>query len=524
MREKTYHWADTTAEKILNRKGEKDLYVCASGITPSGTVHIGNFREIISVDLVVRALKNMGKNVRFIYSWDDYDVFRKIPANMPNKEMLKQYLRKPIVATPDPYGEEESYARRNEKEIETILPVVGINPEYIYQAQKYGNSVYAEHMKTALDKKSTIINILNKHRTDPLPETWWPISVFCSNCKKDTTHINSYDGHYAIGYSCNSCSHSETVDIRKASNVKLFWRIDWPMRWKYEHVDFEPAGKEHHSSGGSFDTAREIAQEVYHFDPPVTFKYDFISIKGQGGKISSSLGNVLSLADVLEIYQPEVVRYLFTSTRPDTEFAISFDLDVIKIYEDYDRCERIYYDVEKVSENKQKKEKRIYELSQVYRVPERIPLQVPFRHLCNLLQINGGNIDDCMTLLDVKQGEETDRLRLRAKCAWNWINAYAPDSFRFSLRPEDAEPIPVSPIERKAIRTLKEAIISSFEHYDEKSLSEYFYAIAEKEGIEPKQLYKIMYRVLIGKEMGPRLASFILTIGKQRIIKLLEPY
>ena len=93
---KQMHWADQTAEKIIRERGDLDSYTCAAGITPSGTVHIGNFREIISVDLVVRALRDRGKTVRFIYSWDDYDVFRKVPANMPKLEILEQYLRFPI--------------------------------------------------------------------------------------------------------------------------------------------------------------------------------------------------------------------------------------------------------------------------------------------------------------------------------------------------------------------------------------------------------------------------------------------
>ncbi len=126
------HWADIYADRIIRERGDKELYVCASGITPSGTVHIGNFREIITVDLVVRALRDRGKEVRFIYSWDDYDVFRKVPANMPQKEMLREYLRKPITLTPDPYGLEKSYARRNERDLEELLPRVGIHPDFIY--------------------------------------------------------------------------------------------------------------------------------------------------------------------------------------------------------------------------------------------------------------------------------------------------------------------------------------------------------------------------------------------------------
>ena len=138
------HWADITADKIIRERGPKEHYTCASGITPSGTVHIGNFREIISVELVVRALRDKGEKVRFIYSWDDYDVFRKVPKNMPQQELLETFLRKPIVLVPDVLGDEESYAAANEKNLEKLLPTVGVFPEYIYQAKRYRNSEYAE--------------------------------------------------------------------------------------------------------------------------------------------------------------------------------------------------------------------------------------------------------------------------------------------------------------------------------------------------------------------------------------------
>jgi lysyl-tRNA synthetase class 1 len=158
------HWADITADKIIRERGDKNVYVCASGITPSGTVHIGNFREIISVELVVRALRDRGRKVRFIYSWDDYDVFRKVPANMPQQELLETYLRKPITLVPDVLGDEVSYAAHNEKSLEKVLPVVGIEPEYIYQAENYRSSKYAEEMKTALDHRDDIRGQLDSHR------------------------------------------------------------------------------------------------------------------------------------------------------------------------------------------------------------------------------------------------------------------------------------------------------------------------------------------------------------------------
>src|SRR3989344_4206175 len=91
--EQSVHWTDVAAEKVIREKGNKKTYTVAAGITSSDTVHIGNFRELITVDLVRRALEKRGKKVRFIYSWDDYDVFRKVPLNMPKQEALKSYLR-----------------------------------------------------------------------------------------------------------------------------------------------------------------------------------------------------------------------------------------------------------------------------------------------------------------------------------------------------------------------------------------------------------------------------------------------
>ena len=150
------HWADIMAEKIIREKGDKELYTCASGITPSGTVHIGNFREIITVELVVRALRERGRNVRFIYSWDDYDVFRKVPKNMPEPELLETYLRKPITLVPDTTGRAENYARGNEVAVEKVLPTVGVFPEYLYQASRYRSNLYAEEIRKALSLRDEI--------------------------------------------------------------------------------------------------------------------------------------------------------------------------------------------------------------------------------------------------------------------------------------------------------------------------------------------------------------------------------
>lgn len=523
MKTQSVHWADINADKIIREKGDKEVYVCASGITPSGTVHIGNFREIISVDLVVKALRDKGKKVKFIYSWDDYDVFRKVPANMPEQDLLTEYLRKPITLVPDTRGDCSSYAEANEKELEAILPVVGVDPEYIYQAERYRASKYAEGIRTALEKKDVIRALLDEHRTTPLPEDWMPVSVFSNFTDKDNTKVLGWDGEWGISYRCLDTGKEETVDIRSTSAVKLPWRIDWPMRWKEETVDFEPAGKDHHSEGGSFDTARKVVEEVFCGEAPVTFQYDFIRIKGRGGKISSSSGEVISLADVLEVYPPEIVRYLFAGTRPNSEFAISFDLDVLKIYEDYDKCERIYFGAQQVNDKKKAKESRIYELSQVEGVTKEMPYQTPFRHLCNLLQIYVGDINSVIGQLEDVKPEQVERLAVRAKCAWNWIREFSPEDFRFSLTGSDDKQIDLNSVEICAVRQLKDEI-EKLDSHNDKSLGEAIYSIAESCGIEAKDLFTLIYRILVGKEKGPRLVGFIMVVGKDKILSILNRY
>lgn len=526
------HWADQMADKIIREKGDLDSYTCASGITPSGTVHIGNFREIITVDLVVRALRDRGKNVRFIYSWDDYDVFRKVPANMPDPEILEKYLRYPITMVPDTTGRNENYARHHEVDIEKELPRVGINPEFLYQASRYRANRYAEGMKKALQNRELIKECLNEYRDEQhkmKPEdVYWPVSVFCGKCNKDTTEITGYDGEYGISYKCE-CGNCETADLRTFKGAKLGWRVDWPMRWNEEKVVFEPGGKDHISPGGSYDTAKLVSKKIYNWDAPITMRYDFVNLKGVPGKMSSSKGKVISLVDALEVYQPEVLRYIFAGTRPNTEFAISFDLDVNKVYEDYDKTERIVWGVDKAkSEDVLAKEKRIYILSQIDgKMPSVMPYQIGFRMMTTLLQTYSGDIDAVIKSLGDVKPEQEAALRRRAQCAWYWIRECAPscaEDFCFALR-EDGSKADLSGDMLAAVRRVRDEVVPRVGSFAlDKECQQAMYDIATELGLDAKALFTALYQALIGKDQGPRLASFMKIIGKEKLQKILSVY
>lgn len=486
-----FFWADAIADKIIKeRKGKKE-FVCASGITPSGTVHIGNFREVITTDLVVKALKDKGKKVRFIYSWDDYDRLRKIPSNIPKS--YEKYLGMALSEIPSVSGK-GSYAEDFEKQFESSLKKVGIKPGFIRQSLMNKKCKYAKLIKKALENVDKIKTILNKYRKEPLEKDWLPVEIYCEKCKKDSTRVINADGYF-IEYECK-CGWKNKIDYRKVGIVKMKWRVDWPARWSYEKVDFEPGGIDHSVYGGSYMTSKEIVK-IFDYEVPVYTFYEWVKIKG-GKEFSSSRGNVLTLDEVEEIYEPEILRYLFVSTRPNKGFQISFDNDVIKIYEDYDELEEKYYN--KTANNQ---EKRIYELSQI-KISKNKPQRTSFRHLITLAQI--GKIKE----LNIESKKRAEKVK-------NWLEKYAGEDFKFEVK--DKIKVKFEGKEKKALVELRE--ILKTKDFTEEELFDEFYNICSKLDIKNTEFFRAAYQAIIGKEKGPRLASLILTIGKNKIIKLL---
>jgi lysyl-tRNA synthetase class 1 len=217
---------------------------------------------------------------------------------------------------------------------------------------------------------------------------------------------------------------------------------------------------------------------------------------------------------------------------------------VIKIYEDYDKTERIAWKMEAAKdEGVYRRERRIYELSQAAVSPDgrTIPLenktppfQAPFRHFCNLIQIADGDIDKAIAAFGAAHEsgavsacpspEQIPLLRARGICAKYWVENCAPEEFRFRLK-SAGERAELSDAELQAIRLLRDDVISRIETFDsDKPCAEAIYAVAEKAGIDGKALFRTAYQSLIGKDQGPRLASFLRSIEKERLLNILKAY
>ena len=528
------HWADQAAAKTLAAHPHARVTTVAAGITPSGVVHVGNFREVMTVDLVARALRDRGAAVRFIYSWDDFDVFRKVPGGMPKPELLATHLGRSIVDVPDPFDEHDSYASHHIAAFERSLPPMGIRPEFIRQSRRYRAGEYAEGIHKALQQAATIREILNRVREETtassrLDDDWLPLYGFCDECGRDKL-VFAVTGERTVRYTCERCGHAREVDLREGGNLKLPWRVDWPMRWAHEGVCFEPGGKDHSTAGGSFDTAKDIVREVYGGSAPEYVGYDFVRIKGRAGKISSSKGEVVTVSDCLEVYEPEVLRWIFVSYRPNTEFQISFDLDVVTLYEAYDRVRRTAYGLEETKdEHKRLVAQRALDLSSVtpHRVlpGEAMPFIPGFRHLSMILQIFEGDLERTVQhyvdagLLAGDAGRE--RCLQRARCVRNWVEKFAPDDFRYTIRTA-AKTRALSPDEATALRRLVE-VLRARPDVDEDGLVPTMKTLCEGTALDNKSFLPVVYDLLIGRDKGPKLTTLVTVMGTRRALELLAP-
>jgi lysyl-tRNA synthetase class 1 len=523
------HWADHAAARTIAAHPDTQVYTVAAGITPSGVVHIGNFREIITVDLVARALRDQGKQVRFIYSWDDFDVFRKVPKGMPQPDMLRANLRRSIADVPDPYGDHDSYASHNIAQLEHSIEPLGIDCEFIRQSKRYRAGHYAEGIRKALEHRDEIREILDQYRREPLPTDWLPLAGFDAETGRDDLSF-SWDGDWTVTYTVASTGRVDAVDLREGGDIKLPWRIDWPMRWSVEGVMFEPGGKDHSSDGGSYDTAKQIVERVYGGWAPQYVAYDFVSCKGVDGKISSSEGDAVTVDKCLAIYEPRILRWLFASYRPNTEFAISFDLDALRIYEEYDRAVALAHEPEDGGRKDKKRQvaRRTLELADP--AGERIvpgtkpPFQPSFRPLSMLLQIYEGDIARARAHYqatgELVSEREVALFDQRARCVWNWIEVHAPPEFCYRIR---AEPVirELDDAQRLALGRLVSALEQDLQATDAELVPHMKQMF---EGLEfgAKEFFPVIYDLLIDRPKGPKLTTLITIMGIDRALPLLR--
>ncbi len=517
-------WAEEFAERIVKERPNEDVYTIASGVSPSGFVHIGNFREIVTPYFVACALRKLGKKVRFILSIDEFDRFRKVPGNIPSDYV--KYIGKPYVDIPSPFSENESYAEYFEKRFLNELKQVGIEVECIYQAKEYRSGRYAEKIKLAMDKRKEIFDIIDSFRTQDAEEgerdNFYPLSVYCSGCGKETKGIVSYDEKTGdIVYKCE-CGHVETINVMSARNIKLQWKVDWPMRWQAENVIFESGGMDHSTANGSKDVAVRISREIFGFEPPIYEPYNFIGIKGGGAKMSSSTGNVLTLTDLLKIYDKHLILWFYAKYKPMQNFNIAFDNDVIRYYSEFDRYVKMLNE-ERIDEGN----KQILEFT---KVDAKSYANYPnFSYLATFLPIVNFN-EEMLAKLMEKENTDTssEYYKERLERAKFWVENYGKE-YQVNLLTEKNTEFynTLNDDEKLWVNKTIELIDNTYNTSDE--LMTDLYGVVKYLNLEPQDLkkvqkryFEILYNLLLGAKQGPKLGIFLLAVNNDKLKSLLK--
>lgn len=522
------HWSDKIADKVIQRSPDKEEYVCAAGISPSGSIHIGNFRDIATSLFVVKALERRGKKAKLLFSWDEYDRIRKIPVNVAraNSDMEK-YIGTSYADAPNPFGtEEKTYAEYFEREFEASIARFGIKMDYRYQAQMNRSGKYKDYVIEALQKRGEIFDILDSFRTQDAQEgereAYYPVSIYCPECGRDTTKITALSEDCTrADYVCK-CGHRGVHDFRTDYNCKLAWKIDWPMRWKYEQVDFEPGGKDHASPGGSYETSKVIAEKIFQIQAPLFQGYEFIGIKGSTGKMSGSTGLNLTPDTLLKIYQPEIILWLYAKSEPNKAFDFCFDDGILRQYFEFDRQYKSWLEGTA--------DEHVQDIMKSCLMFEEKIKLVPMSHLVQLGSIVDFNVEMLETVFakigtPYKYEDFKDRLDL----ARYWLENCSPENANKLCPVRNWEVYRgLDEKEKEAVSLLHQEL--SQNTYTLEELNTELYEIPKKiYGYEAENLkglqgtfFKNVYRLLLNKEKGPRLYLFLYAIEKEQYLGLLD--
>ena len=139
----------------------------ASGISPSGPIHLGNLREIMTPHLVADEIRRRGRAVVHLLSWDDYDRFRKVPFGIPGVDpSWNEHIGRPLTAIPAPPGSPySSWAEHFKAPMIEAMARMGIEVHQLSQTEKYQAGDYRDQILLAMRERGRIDAVLGRYRT-----------------------------------------------------------------------------------------------------------------------------------------------------------------------------------------------------------------------------------------------------------------------------------------------------------------------------------------------------------------------
>jgi lysyl-tRNA synthetase class 1 len=484
------HWADVIASELIEISS---FHRIATGISPSGHIHLGNLREMVTADAVRRALIDAGGKAEMVYIADDMDPLRRRYPFLPEK--YSEYVGMPLCKIPDPTGCHESYSEHFLQPFLESLDILGIPVEVRRASEMYRQGLYESAIKLSLKEKDKIAQIIREVTGRELEEDWYPFMPLCESCGRiNTTAVTGFDDHW-IYYSC-MCGNTGKGSYKGGG--KLSWRLDWVARWKILQITCEPFGKDHAAAGGSYDTGKRLAREVFDYPPPYPVPYEWIHLKGKGA-MKSSKGIVIPVREFIEAIPPEIVRYIIIRVKPEKHIDFDPGFGLLEIIDEFEQ---------KIFERD-----RSVQLSLVGEVRY---TEVLFRHLIVVGQIANWDPEKTLEILErngYRRSEVSDDVKRRLKYCRVWLEKYAPENLRFKLNMGKVE---LSDEERRFIEKYSERLR---EDMNAEEIHTLVYEVAKGHGIDANKAFKAIYRILVGKEQGPRVGYFIKSLGVEWVKK-----
>jgi len=516
------HWIDVVAEELMKKDIE---HVIASGTSISGQPHIGSAEDPIIADAIARTIIKMGGKAIGIWIRDDLDQLRKIPVQIP--QSYEKYIGTAVAHIPCPEGNQcKSFVDHFADPFILSLKRIGVNVQVYSGAEMYKTGMYDEAVKVSVNCADLIKNIFTEVSGAEKEAGWIPFQAICNKCGKiGTTKATSYqDGKFT--YECiggiadrkeiPGCGCKGECDIKSG---KLQWRVEWAARWKILGITCEPFGKDHAAAGGSYDTCKRISSEVFNYPPPYPVVYEWVVFGGK--RLKKSTGHVITLDEFISCATPEITRYFFFRSKAWKHREFDIGKNLLTLIDDYERTERIYFDIEKnVPEKEIPDIKRSYELSQVNEIPEEY-FQIPYSHLIPLAQIakNWNNMLDILRRTEnISQLTEKQDIKLKEKAdaVKYWLDNWAPDEYLFSVQ-QDIPNIKIDCTQVEILHTLSKTLNTI--PWNATDIHTHIYEQIKKLGIEPKKSFEGIYKVILGQDRGPRVGYFLASLDKEFVLK-----
>lgn len=505
-------WLQTITDELMARHPEGVITV-SSGVSPSGTYHLGTLREVLTAEIIAVELRRRGREARHLHIVDDLDVFRKVPANIPPE--WDQYLGLPLADVPAPNGGSGSYADFFLQDLLDAATEMKLSMEVVRAHERYRNGFFVPAIEKALENVPAIRTVLEEVSGRKLNDQWTPIQIIedgyvksrqfvsIDTTAKTVTYINKHDEEAVANYA--------------DGHVTMSWRVDWPARWWMLGVNGEPFGRDHATKGGSYDTGVRIVREVFGAEPPLPVPYNFINRVGDTKKMSKSAGNVITAKELLTILPPEIVWFFLLRSSPDKQLFFGEGETLVKLFDDFAALQ--------AKPDRTEQEQHLLELC-LANVEAPVVSNVPFSHLVASYQ--AALKDDAKTIEIIERTEHAETARGQAEIIIrelrfidNWLQQWAPDEIKFALR-EQVDKTEFSDKERQLFTTLAEKIATATEDADGEWFHLAIYEQKEALGMQPKEMFSALYKLLIGKTSGPRAGWFLSILPRDWLLARLR--